>query len=174
MRIDQPEGRWRNRLLLAAPGGFEDRELGEDRTVTVRGWDAWDEVVLVLSNVDLDGRGYDYGVAVDYDPGLGGIRPEAASLDAGRPNPYRPALHGQVRIPFALSSPSGATRLTLYAADGGLVRSFDLGARSARRHLVPWDGANESGEPVGSGIYYVVLEAEGVSLRRPLAVVRDR
>ena len=177
LRIDQPGSRWRNRLLLAAPGHLEDRDLGDHRTVTVRGWDAWDEVVLVLSNVDLDGRGYDYEVEVAYERGLvdtAVTTPVADRLDAGRPNPFRPALHGQVRIPFALSSPSAATRLTVYAADGGLVRSFDLGARSARWHLVPWDGANDSGEPVGSGIYYAVLEAEGVSLRRPLAVVRDR
>ena len=112
-----------------------------------------------------------------YDPALvdpGDGPPMTASLDAGRPNPFLPALHGEVRIPFALTRPSAATRLTLYAADGVIVRSFDLGARSARWHLVPWDGANDSGEPVGSGIYYAVLEAEGVSLRRPLAVVRDR
>ena len=175
LRIDQPRGRWRNRLLLAAPGSFEDRPLGGD-PVTVHGWDAWDEVVLVLSNVDFDGRGYGYEVAVEYDPGLGGTAPAAARLDPGWPNPFRPALHGEARIPFALSRPSAATRLILYAADGGRVRSFDLGPLAARRYLdrVRWDGANESGEPVGSGIYYAVLEAEGVSLRRPLAVVRDR
>ncbi len=39
---------------------------------------------------------------------------------------------------------------------------------------ISWDGTNESGEPVGSGIYYAVLEAEGLSLRRALAVVRGR
>ena len=176
-RIDQPGSRWRNRLLLAAADRLDERDLGDDPTVTVRGWDAWDEVVLVLSNVDFDGRGYDYEVAVAYDPGLvdeGVAPPVAARLEAGWPNPFRPAVHGDVLIPFALKRPSAEVRLTVYAADGGRVRSFDLGARSARRHFVPWNGANESGEPVGSGIYYAVLEAEGVSLRRPLAVVRDR
>ncbi len=175
IRIDQPRGRWRNRLLLAAPDSLEVLDL--DRTATVRGWDAWDEVVLVLSDLDLAGVGYDYEVAVEYDPGLiaeGVTTPVASSLDAAWPNPFRPALHGDVLIPFSLHRPSAEVRLTLYAADGGRVRSFDLGARSARRHLVPWNGANESGEPVGSGIYYAVLEAEGLSLRRALAVVRDR
>ena len=179
LRIDQPGSRWRNRLLLASPGHLEDRDLGDDRTVTtVPGWDAWDEVVLVLSNVDFDGRGYDYEVEVAYDPGLvdpGDEPPSTASLDPGWPNPFRPWLHGEVRIPFALTRPSAArTRLTLYSADGGQVRSFDLGDRAARRHRWTWDGTNEAGEPVGSGIYYVVLEAEELSLRRPLAVVRDR
>ena len=176
LRIDQPGGRWRNRLLLASPDSLEERDLREGGRVTVRGWDAWDEVVLVLSNVDRTGIGYDYGVVVEYDPGLVDEigPPAAASLDPVWPNPFRPAGHGAARIPFALHRPSAAGSLTLYAADGRRVRQFDLGARSARRHLVSWDGTNESGEPVGSGIYYAVLEAEGVSLRRPLAVVRDR
>lgn len=176
LRIDQPGGRWRNRLLLASPDSLEERDLREGGRVTVRGWDAWDEVVLVLSNVDRTGIGYDYGVVVEYDPGLVDEvgPPAAASLDPVWPNPFRPAGHGAARIPFALHRPSAAGSLTLYAADGRRVRQFDLGARSARRHLVRWDGTNESGEPVGSGIYYAVLEAEGVSLRRPLAVVRDR
>ncbi len=176
LRIDQPGGRWRNRLLLASSHSLEERDLREGGEVTVRGWDAWDEVVLVLSNVDRTGIGYDYGVVVEYDPGLVDEvgPPAAASLDPVWPNPFRPAGHGAARIPFALHRPSAAGSLTLYAADGRRVRQFDLGARSARRHLVSWDGTNESGEPVGSGIYYAVLEAEGVSLRRPLAVVRDR
>ena len=176
LRIDQPGGRWRNRLLLASPDSLEERDLRADGLVTVRGWDAWDEVVLVLSNVDRTGIGYDYGVVVEYDPGLVDEvgPPAAASLDPVWPNPFRPAGHGAARVPFALHRPSAAGSLTLYAADGRRVRQFDLGARSARRHLVSWDGTNESGEPVGSGIYYAVLEAEGVSLRRPLAVVRDR
>ncbi len=176
LRIDQPGGRWRNRLLLASPDSLEERDLRAGGRVTVRGWDAWDEVVLVLSNVDRTGIGYDYGVVVEYDPGLVDEvgPPAAASLDPVWPNPFRPAGHGAARIPFALHLPSAAGSLTLYAADGRRVRQFDLGARSARRHLVSWDGTNESGEPVGSGIYYAVLEAEGVSLRRPLAVVRDR
>ena len=176
LRIDQPLGRWRNRLLLASPDSLEERDLREGGLVTVRGWDAWDEVVLVLSNIDRTGIGYDYGVVVEYDPGLVDEDgpPPFASLDPVWPNPFRPAGHGAAWIPFALHRPSAAGSLTLYGADGRRVRQFDLGARSARRHLVSWDGTNESGEPVGSGIYYAVLEAEGVSLRRPLALVRDR
>ena len=132
--------------------------------MTVRGWDAWDEVVLVLSNVDRTGIGYDYEAVVEYDPGLVDDvgPPPLASLGPVWPNPFRPAGHGAARIPFALHRPSAAGSLTLYAADGRRVRQFALGARSARRHLLSWDGTNESGEPVGSGIYYAVLEAEGV------------
>ncbi len=169
LRIEQARGRWRNVLLLATPNTFHVRDLREDRVVEVPGWDAWDEVILVLSNVELHGRGYDYEVAVAYDDTEW---TDPLHLGAVWPNPFRPWLHGEVWIPF--SRPSPDARLTLYAADGREVRRFDLGPRHAPRYFVPWDGANESGEPVGSGIYYAVLEAEGVSLRRALAVVRDR
>ena len=110
MRITQPEGRWRNRLLLVALGGLKDRELGNDRTVTVRGWDAWDEVVFVLSNVDLDGRGYE--VEVEYRP----ERPHPLTLaglsgdeQEGLPNaePFVVVVRDQNGDPFgAQRSPS--------------------------------------------------------------------
>ena len=121
LRIDQAGGRWRNVLLLAAPDALDVRDLRADRMVTVHGWDAWEEVVLVLSNGDLAGRGYEYEVVVEYDPGLvgEGVEPPLASRLDAWPNPFRPALHGEVLIPFALHRPSAAGRLTLYAADGG-------------------------------------------------------
>ncbi len=114
IRIDQPRGRWRNRLLLAAPDGHEDLDLGDERTATVRGWDAWDEVVLVLSNVDLAG-GHDYEVAVEYDPGLGGTpaggrqprRRLAQPLPAGPP---RRGAHPLLSAPSQRRGPPHALR----------------------------------------------------------------
>jgi len=52
------------------------------------------------------------------------------------------------------------------------VRTFDLGAQpagvySARDSAAYWDGRNESGEEVGRGVYYYVMQAgEHASSRR--------
>jgi hypothetical protein len=48
-----------------------------------------------------------------------------------------------------------------------------LGVRAARAHTEVWDGTNEEGQPVGSGIYYYVIEGEGFRASRTLAVVRE-
>ena len=61
-------GRWRRHLLLVSSDSVEVRNLGSSGNISLTGWDAWDDVVLVLSNVDVVGIGYDYEVIVEYDP----------------------------------------------------------------------------------------------------------
>lgn len=166
-------GRWRRDLLLISSDSVEVLSLGSSGGIALAGWNAWDEVVLVLSNVDVVGIGYDYEVIVTYDPDLIDVpAPRSLVLEAGVPNPFRPALHGVTFINFELDRSSTRTLLTLFAADGTLVRRFDLGSRSARRHSVRWDGTNDDGSLVSSGIYYAVLQADGVERRKPLAVIR--
>ena len=168
-------GRWRRHLLLVSADSVEVRSLGDTGGISLAGWDAWEDVILVISNVDVIGIGYDYEVIVTYDPELvDGPAPGALVLETGVPNPFRPGLHGVTFITFELDRASVQTQLTLFAADGALVRQFNLGSRSARRHSVRWDGTNEDGSFVASGIYYAVLQADGVERRKPLAVIRDR
>ena len=81
-------------------------------------------------------------------------------------------------LPFQLHRTSPLTQVSVYAADGRLVRSYDLGYRARNRdpldwYRQEWDGRNQRGEPVGSGIYHWVLEANGASMSKSVAVVRD-
>lgn len=166
-------GRWRRHLLLVSADSVEVQNLGEDGSVSISGWDAWDDVVLVISNVDVIGIGHEYEVAVTYDPALvDGPAPTSLVLRVGPHNPFRPELHGETFLTFELDRASASTSLTLFAADGGRVRQFDLGPRSARLHSVRWDGRNDSRALVASGVYYAVLQADGVHRRQPLAVIR--
>jgi hypothetical protein len=170
--VDLARGRWRNRLLLVSPDSVDVVDVG-DGSFSIVGWDAYDEIVLALSNVDVVGIGYNYQVTVEYDPELIDVEPpQATRLEGGWPNPFIPDLHQQALIPFELATASAVTRMSLFGVDGRLVQRYDLGPRSARRHFVRWDGTNETGSLVSSGIYYAVLEADGVARRAALAVVR--
>ena len=103
---------------------------------------------------------------------LDGPAPSQLELESSVPNPFRPGQHEATFISFELDRASVRTRLTLFTADGTLVRQFELGSRSARRHSVRWDGTNQDGSFVASGIYYAVLQADGEERRKPLAVIR--
>lgn len=167
-------GRWRRHLLLVAADSVEVIPLGDSGSITVPGWDAYDDVVLVINNVDVSGIGHEYKVFVTYDPDLAdGPAPSSLALQAGVPNPFRPAVHGETFLSFDLNRISTRTMLSLFAADGTMVRRFDLGSRSARRHSVRWDGTNQDGSLVSSGIYYAILEADGATQRDAIAVIRD-
>ena len=48
-----------------------------------------------------------------------------------------------------------------------------VGPHAARAYSQAWDGRNEAGQRVGSGIYYGVLQTQTGSARRTIALIRD-
>ena len=91
-------------------------------------------------------------------------------LLANYPNPFNP----ETWIPYQLADPTDVT-LRIYAVDGGLVRTVSLGHQPAgvyqdRGRAVYWDGKNEFGEPVASGIYFYTLTAGDFTATRKMLI----
>jgi len=165
-------GRWRTHLLLAATDSVQILPLVQG-VQYVPSWDRYSEVVIVLTQVELTGQGYEYSSMITYDPDLIDVPPPLAlRLGPVFPNPFRPALHGASNWRYDLDVASQRTRFSIYSASGDLVRSVDLGARVPRREAVSWDGTNAAGSPVASGIYYGVLEADGRRATAKVALIR--
>jgi len=85
--------------------------------------------------------------------------PKKFALLQNYPNPYNP----ETWIPYALPVDTTVT-MKIYNSTGRIVKTFFLGARRAgmytsKRRAVYWDGKNEDGECVGSGIYFYAIEA---------------
>jgi hypothetical protein len=88
-------------------------------------------------------------------------RPRAARLLPNYPNPFNP----ETWLPFELNAASEVS-LVIYDIQGRVVRSLELGRRGAGYHVsrdsaAYWDGRNELGESVGSGVYFYELRAGG-------------
>ena len=90
--------------------------------------------------------------AVD-DPGVIPI-PRAPRLDPPAPNPFNP----RVSFRFALPEPRH-TVLALYDAAGRRVRTLIADGYPAGSHEVIWDGTDDKGRNVASGVYFVQLRA---------------
>jgi hypothetical protein len=84
---------------------------------------------------------------------------------AAEPNPFETGT----RIRFSLPSP-GPVRVGILDAAGRKVRTV-LATRwtNAGPSAVDWDGRDEAGARVSPGIYFVRLEADGVTTSRLLA-----
>jgi WD40 repeat protein len=80
----------------------------------------------------------------------------AVRLDLTWPNP----APGSATISFALPTATDV-RLELHDLAGQPMRLLARGGYDAGEHVVPWDGRNEAGDPVASGVYLVVLRAGG-------------
>ena len=86
--------------------------------------------------------------------------PEKTVLLPNYPNPFNP----ETWIPYQLAKPAEVT-LTIYAPNGAVVRILELGHQSpgfyeSRTRAAYWDGRNEVGEPVASGVYFYTLSTE--------------
>jgi flagellar hook assembly protein FlgD len=74
-------------------------------------------------------------------------------LYQNRPNPFNP----RTTIRFTLAR-KGPTELAIYDVGGRLVRTMVDKTMNAGLHALVWDGTDDKGHSVGSGIYWSQLE----------------
>ena len=128
------------------------------------------EAWIALARLENDGSvAFQRGVAV-LQRLLLAMRPERTVLLPNYPNPFNP----ETWIPYHLSEPARVT-VRLYAVDGTLVRTLDLGHQASGRYdersrAAYWDGKNALGEPVASGIYFYTLIAGDFTATRKMLI----
>ena len=98
------------------------------------------------------------------------LTPKETMLLANYPNPFNP----ETWIPYHLSEPADV-RISIYAADGQLVRILTLGHQGAgiyesRGRAAYWDGRNALGEPVASDVYFYTFTAGEFTATRKLLI----
>lgn len=95
------------------------------------------------------------------------VDPSTVQLLDARPNPFNP----ETVIRFYLPEET-RVRLTVWNLLGQKVRTLLAGQAPPGEHRVRWDGTNDAGEPVGSGIYVYRLEAAEVVSSRAMTLIR--
>ncbi|RKU12490.1 hypothetical protein C6503_17015, partial [Candidatus Poribacteria bacterium] len=101
---------------------------------------------------------------------LASLLPQKTALLTNYPNPFNP----ETWIPYHLAEPADVT-VRIYAANGTLVRTLALGHQAAgiyesRARAAYWDGKNEMGEPVASGVYFYTLTAGDFMTTRKMLI----
>lgn len=90
----------------------------------------------------------------------------AASLSA-YPNPFNP----ESTIVFDLPN-SGAAKVEIFDVRGRKVRTLFSGILTAGSHTVQWEGSDDSGASVASGVYFVRLGSRGIDATRRIVLVK--
>jgi len=122
-----------------------------------QGWFV-DDISLVL-NQDMPPN-------VNTDSGIINL-PDQVQLYPNYPNPFNPITN----IAFSLSKHS-LVDLKIVDIEGRQIRHLLSNGFAAGRHGVSWNGTNDLGAAVGSGIYFMVLRAEGKVLSQKLSLIR--
>ena len=98
--------------------------------------------------------------------------PKETELLPNYPNPFNP----ETWIPYRLAE-DGFVTLTIYDQQGRVIRRLDLGHQTAsiyerRSKAIYWDGRNEAGDRVASGIYFYTLTAGDYSATRKMVILK--
>ena len=98
--------------------------------------------------------------------------PAETALLNNYPNPFNP----ETWIPYHLAEDADVS-LTIYDANGVLVRTIDIGHQTAAKYdsrakAIYWDGRNRFGEQVASGIYFYSLSAGDFSATRKMVILK--
>jgi hypothetical protein len=91
-----------------------------------------------------------------------GETPVTYALYQNHPNPFNPVTS----VGYSLAE-DGYVELNVFNSNGQLVRTLVDGFKTAGSHSVKWDGTDDSGREIGSGIYfYTISTAEFTSTRK--------
>jgi hypothetical protein len=87
-----------------------------------------------------------------------GVLPKEYALFQNYPNPFNPTT----KVKYALPVES-RVRAEMYNILGQRVKTLVSADQAAGYHVVEWNGANDAGSPLASGLYFLKLSANGVN-----------
>ena len=93
--------------------------------------------------------------------------PGAYRLSQNHPNPFNP----ETTITYDIAK-AGTVRLSVYALTGQMVRMLVEGERPAGSHSVVWDGRDDTGREVASGVYVCRMEVGTYSAVRKMVLMQ--
>jgi len=95
------------------------------------------------------------------------ILPERYALHQNVPNPFNPTTF----IRFDIGK-AGPVMLRVFDVSGRLVRTLIDREMPAAKHEIDWDGRNDEGVAVSSGVYFYRLESSGFHATRKMVMLK--
>lgn len=128
--------------------------------------------------IDADANGDGVVDILDIVYALGGAKgsPSAVTLTNELCDSYPNPMNPEAWIPFKLAD-GGDVIISIYNSRGQLVRTLDLGYKNpgvytTRSQSAYWDGRDESGEQVSSGLYFYNIKVGNFSATKKMIVIR--
>jgi flagellar hook capping protein FlgD len=113
----------------------------------------------------------DYRVPNDGEGvGPGASLPKAFSLAQNHPNPFNPSTTINYQIPDDVGSVQ--FRLNVYDLRGKMVRTLDQGLKGAGTYSVFWDGTDDHGRKVSSGVYFYRFSSSAYNATRKMIMLK--
>ena len=152
-------------IVPAAPSIIRDQAAGQLTSADVQHWLTQAQQANLTDAVSLRGIRF-------LEQLLATLTPKKTALLPNYPNPFNP----ETWIPYQLAKAADVT-LTIYDTQGRVVRALDLGHQhvgmyQTRNRAAHWDGRNDIGESVASGVYFYTLKAGDFSATRKMLILK--
>jgi hypothetical protein len=181
--------------ISAIPGGVRifaafDGALPRDLRFTLERADAgtneWGEIapeleaegsaLLFVDKTARPGRGYEYrllgsGGSLEFRSQVFVVPALRAALNAAVPNPFNPKTEIRFEVPGTAGS-LVPTRLEVFDVKGRRVRQLHVGPLAPGAHALEWDGVDDQGRWVASGVYLAVLRCAGEQRSLKMSLVK--
>jgi len=137
-----------------------------------------DAVELAVTGRVTDGpmfKGTDTIRVIDSGKGKGNAAP-AAPLAFAAPSAYPQPCNPETWIPYTLAKDVEVT-ITIYSSSGRIIHTLQLGHQTAGAYIsrdkaAYWNGRNDVGEKVSSGVYFYTLKAGDFIITKKLVVLK--
>jgi len=149
----------------------EDSETSNDYRFTDKEVETGQTYFYYLEDIDVAGKKNSSEIVKVVIPPAELI-PTAFGLFQNYPNPFNP----ETWIPYALAKDAPVS-IRIYDVKGQLIRQLDIGEQKAGGYLVKekaayWDGKNQSGQSVSSGLYFYCLKAGDFLSTRRMVILK--
>lgn len=81
--------------------------------------------------------------------------PDRFALSQNYPNPFNPTT----TISYAVPNPGARVQIALYDVAGRLVATLVDEQKAPGSYFAAWNGRDQTGEPVASGVYFLRMRA---------------
>ncbi|MEA1996263.1 MAG: T9SS type A sorting domain-containing protein, partial [Gemmatimonadota bacterium] len=153
-------------VLLAGAAG--KRSAAVERIQDL-GADEIEYLEKILTQMNLTQEQKAQFLAAIYGTGAAPGLPRAYSLDQNSPNPFNPSTTITFTIP---DGGQARVRLEIFNMRGMVVRTLVDEDRNGGVYHVLWDGTDNEGSAVGSGVYFYRLRAEDFSRTRKMVLLK--
>lgn len=144
-------------------------DLSPEGLVFIPRWKSPVGKPLLVVSYEISGTTTVYEINLSFNKTIGedglaenSLVPNEYRLEQNYPNPFNPTTEIRFQLPDA-----GQVELTVYNTLGQEVKTLVSGTYDSGVHTVQWDGTNDFGNPVSSGVYfYKIVANKYVALKK--------
>ena len=152
---------------MLAAAGVQTLEIVSDKMNLTKDQIDYIEAVLIKMNLTQEQKDA-FSIALYGQAGRSGL-PKAFALAQNAPNPFNPATTISYSVP---EGKTVAVSLRVYDIRGKLIRTLVNETRDAGNYTIFWDGSDESGNKVASGVYLYRMQAGSFNQTRKMVVLK--